>query len=78
MGEIRKGTGNKPAPKHQINYTRVEWLCLIISIISVIGFVIAYRFKSVGFIAFTAGTLIASLAIHMALNPLESEDNDDC
>ena len=74
----KKGTGTRPAPQTtQFNYSRVSTLGLIISIISVIVFVIAYHFRSVAFIGLSAGTLIASLAIHMALNPLSIEDEDD-
>lgn len=78
MNENKKGTGTRPAPQTiHINYNRVSALCLIISIISVIVFVIAYHFRSVAFIGLSAGTLITSLIIHMALNPLSIEDDDD-
>lgn len=74
----KKGTGTRPAPQTLCsNYSRVSALCLIISIISVIVFVIAYHFRSVAFIGLSAGTLITSLIIHMALNPLSIEDEDD-
>lgn len=74
----KKGTGQRPAPQTiQGNYNRVSTLCLIISIISVIMFVIAYHFRSVAFIGLSAGTLITSLIIHMALNPLSIEDDDE-
>ena len=74
----KKGTGTRPAPQTlQGNYSRVSTLCLIISIISVIMFVIAYHFRSVAFIGLSAGTLITSLAIHMMLNPLHIEDDDE-
>lgn len=74
----KKGTGIKPAPQTlQGNYSRVSTLCLIISVLSVIMFVIAYHFRSVAFIGLSAGTLITSLAIHMVLNPLSIEDDDE-
>ena len=74
----KKGTGMEPAPQTLYsNYSRVSALCLIISIISVIMFVIAYHFRSVAFIGLSAGTLITSLIIHMALNPLSIEDDDE-
>ena len=74
----KKGTGTRPAPQTlQGNYSRVSTLCLIISIISVIMFVIAYHFRSVAFIGLSAGTLITSFIIHMALNPLSIEDDDE-
>jgi hypothetical protein len=73
----KKGTGQRPAPNTTFYYTRVSRLCLLISIISVIMFVIAYHFRSVAFIGLSAGTLITSLIIHMALNPLSIEDDDE-
>lgn len=73
----KKGTGIEPAPNTTFYYTRVSRLCLLISIISVIMFVIAYHFRSVAFIGLSAGTLITSLAIHMMLNPLHIEDDDE-
>ena len=74
----KKGTGIEPAPQTlQGNYNRVSTLCLIISALSVIMFVIAYHFRSVAFIGLSAGTLITSLIIHMALNPLSIEDDDE-
>ena len=74
----KKGTGTRPAPQTiQGNYNRISTLCLIISVLSVIMFVIAYHFRSVAFIGLSAGTLITSLAIHMALNPLSIEDDDE-
>ena len=74
----KKGTGIEPAPQTLYsNYSRVSTLCLIISVLSVIMFVIAYHFRSVAFIGLSAGTLITSLAIHMALNPLHIEDDDE-
>lgn len=74
----KKGTGTRPAPQTlQGNYSRVSTLCLIISVLSVIMFVIAYHFRSVAFIGLSAGTLITSLIIHMALNPIENEDDHD-
>ena len=74
----KKGTGTRPAPQTLYsNYSRVSTLCLIISVLSVIMFVIAYHFRSVAFIGLSAGTLITSLIIHMALNPLSIEDDDE-
>ena len=74
----KKGTGTRPAPQTLYsNYSRVSTLCLIISVLSIIMFVIAYHFRSVAFIGLSAGTLITSLAIHMMLNPLHIEDDDE-
>lgn len=74
----KKGTGQRPAPQTLYsNYSRVSTLCLIISVLSIIMFVIAYHFRSVAFIGLSAGTLITSLAIHMMLNPLHIEDDDE-
>ena len=74
----KKGTGMEPAPQTiQGNYNRVSTLCLIISVLSIIMFVIAYHFRSAAFIGLSAGTLITSLAIHMMLNPLHIEDDDE-
>lgn len=72
----KKGTGTRPAPNTNLYYTRVSRLCLLISIISVIVFMIAYHYKAAGFVGLSAGTLITSLIIHMTLNPLESNEDD--
>ena len=77
MDKNKKGTGTKPAPTTNFNYIRASRLCLFISITSLICFVIAYRVRAVNIAYLCAGTLVTSLIIHMALNPLEGENDDD-
>ena len=77
MDNNKKGTGTRPAPNNQFNYIRASRLCLFISVLSVIAFLIAYRFRAVNLLYLFAGTLVSSLVIHMALNPIESEDDHD-
>ena len=77
MDKNKKGTGTKTGTTNQFNYIRASKLCLFISVVSVIAFLIAYHYKAVNLLYLFAGTLISSLIIHMALNPIENEDDHD-
>ena len=77
MDNNKKGTGTKTGTTNQFNYIRASRLCLFISVLSVIAFLIAYHCKAVNLLYLFAGTLVSSLIIHMALNPIESEDDHD-
>ena len=58
-------------------YSRILRLCPSILIIGVIVFLIAYSKQAINVMYFSAGIIIATAVMEVALNPIEEEDDNE-
>ena len=70
-----QGDGNHSLTPKQ--YNRIQRLCPSILIIGVIVFLIAYTKQAINVMYFSAGIIIATAVMEVALNPIEEEDNEN-
>lgn len=57
----------------ELNYNRIKKLCLLLHLLSVIGFLVSYYKTSVEFMCLFAGVLITTSIMHVALYPIEED-----
>lgn len=69
-----QGGNHSLTPKQ---YNRILRLCPSILIIGVIVFLIAYSKQAINVMYFSAGIIIATAVMEVALNPIEEEDNEN-
>ena len=70
-----QGDGNHSLTPKQ--YSRILRLCPSILIIGVIVFLIAYSKQAINVMYFSAGIIIATAVMEVALNPIEEEDDNE-
>lgn len=68
-----QGGNHSLTPKQ---YSRIQRLCPSILIIGVIVFLIAYTKQAINVMYFSAGIIIATAVMEVALNPIEEEDEE--
>ena len=82
MQEIKKGAdvaASTPEDKNTevflLNkyYSRIKILCLLLHIISFIGFLVSYHNKSVEWMYFWAGILLTTATLHIVIYPIKED-----
>lgn len=59
------------------DYIRVSRLCPTLLLIAVVIFLIAYAKEAVNIMYITAGVIIATSIMEVALNPIEEDENEN-